>query len=241
MNSVDYHAVYILHQRPYTDSKILVELLSQKFGRVSAVFRASKKSRSTGNIAYFRSMEAKWAGKSQLKTLHALELNTNSAPIVLEGKILYCGFYLNELLTRSLPESDESAFEESNIIFHLYEQTLKKLAKLTELKEVEPVLRRFEFILLSTLGFGLEFTHDVNGREIQQNIYYQLNPGEGFSPCEPEPSDGTRLLLRGSTISLIAMGDLDEPETLKSAKWISRIMLPLAIGDKPLKSKELFS
>ncbi len=253
MSTVDYHTVYVLHQRPYTDSKILVELLSRKYGRVNAVHRASKKSRSSGGLAYFRSMEAKWGGKGQLKTLHAIEPNTSAEVFALEGKTLFCGLYLNELLTRALAESDESALEESGVIFNLYEQSLKKLAKNTTLKEVEPVLRKFEYCLLAALGFGVDFSSDTGGNSIEEDLQYGLVAGEGFSPvqisdesAEPRLEHGATyakdkiLTLPGKAILAIGAGDFSAPESLKYAKLMSRILLPLVIGDRPLKSRELF-
>lgn len=249
MSSVDYHTTYVLHQRPYTDSKILVELLSQKYGRVSAVHRASKKSRASGGLAYFRSMEAKWGGKGQLKTLHAIEPSLNFQAVVLEGKTLFCGLYLNELLTRALPESDESAMEDAGIIFHLYEQSLKKLAKIKALREVEPILRKFEFNLLATLGFGMDFSSDTHGEKIQQSEHYILVVGEGFRLVDKHndtlayqdtyPQEITQLL-SGEVIAAIEIGDFSQPETLKGAKLITRKLLPLVIGERPLKSRELF-
>ena len=239
MSTVDYHTVYILHQRPYTDSKILVELLSQKFGRVSTVFRASKKARNAGTLANFRAMEAKWSGKGQLKTLHSLEASLNSTPCVLSGKALFCGFYLNELLTRALPESDESAFEEASMVFTLYEQTLKKIEKIQEIKEVEPALRRFELFLMATLGFGLDFTVDAHGNAIDESKAYAFSMGEGFSLVSGV-NEIRESLFPGYVISALSKGDFSKLETLKFAKFLSRKMLPLAIGDRPLKSRELF-
>ena len=143
---------------------------------------------------------------------------------------------MNEILNRALPES-----EVFTRLFQQYELSLNTLQALSsvscELAEIEPVLRNFEFVLLEELGYMPDFTYDSqNESEIVAEKSYTLMNEIGFVECDPHQS----FAIRG--LDILAVNDNDwQPASLKAAKKIIRIALHPVLGDKPIKSRELFS
>jgi len=106
----------------------------------------------------------------------------------------------------------------------------------------EGVLREFEFSLLHELGYLPDFEYDAaSGESIKDEQSYSFNPSSGF-----EASDGySKQLILGKYIRAIAKGDYfiseqDSAKVRKAAKYICRIALTEIIGNKPIKSRELF-
>src|SRR6185312_14455091 len=100
---------YLLHTRPYRETSLLAELFTQDFGRISAVIKGARQMRSRYRpIRPFTPLLVSYQGRSDLFNLTELEFTR--MPYALEGDILFCGFYLNELLLRLLLAHDPYPF-----------------------------------------------------------------------------------------------------------------------------------
>ena len=232
MKPVELQRAYILHTRPYRDTSLLVDFLTVDFGRVSAVVRGVRQRKGSKRQLFnpFQRLLISWQGNSSLKLLTAFESDNVSIPLV--GTGLYSGFYLNELLMRLLQEMDPHSE-----VFDAYQLCL---IGLRNAQELEPVLREFEFRLLSELGYGLDFTHDALTQEaVRGDRLYRCDTQEGFSKCMP--GSPANLVFDGSCLLAIAAGDYSAPETRQSAKRLTRMLLKPLLGSRPLKSRELFS
>jgi len=144
---------------------------------------------------------------------------------MLRGHALMCGFYLNELLLRLLPEGDAH-----EILFDHY--TLA-LADLNARPDVEPVLRRFELDLLSELGYAQSLGHLANGGELDPEARYGYEIGKGVIP----PTHATTY--SGQTLLALATGDFSLPSTLAEGKILTRALLAHYLGEKPLATRQL--
>jgi DNA repair protein RecO (recombination protein O) len=232
-NSSQY--AYVLHQRPYTDSRLLIDLFTEKSGLVRVVGRIPAK-RQTGAIQSFQRMHVEYWGNSSLKTLRTCE----SAAVTLTpllGDSLYCGMYINELLERLLP-SEEPCLE----LFHFYETVVVQLAQSRTRLEQESVLRYFEFFLLEYLGYAVVV--DVCAETEAQvcvGQFYFFEAGSGVRECTSEfrPSNNGNIIA-GEQLLAMSRHEFHEPAVLRSAKVITRQALRHLLGPKPLKSKELF-
>jgi DNA repair protein RecO (recombination protein O) len=165
-----------------------------------------------------------WFGKSQLRTLHAAEWQGGG--LMLRGHALMCGFYLNELLLRLLPDGDA---HES--LFDLYAVTLSALNREND---VEPVLRRFELDLLSELGYAQPLGHLDNHDALQPARRYSYTLGHGVTPWQRDTPG-----YLGKTLLDLASGDLSDPITLAEGKILMRSLLAYYLGDKPLATRQL--
>lgn len=223
---------YVLHSRPFRDTSLLVDVLTRDYGRVSLIARGQRQARQKNRrpLQPFVPLLLSWQGRSDLKTLTSAE--NSAAGVFLTGHYLYSGLYANELIMRLLPQGD--AHPE---IFAIYQHLLTQLATGEEL---EAVLRNFEFSLLDQLGYGLEFRVEANsGEAIQPGQVYAYAAELGFVALmagDPRATSG----FLGEDLLAIAEGDYSSPQIRRSAKRLSRQVLALHLGNKPLKSRELF-
>jgi len=225
---------YILHQRPFRDSSVILELFTKDHGRLAVMSRggSSSKSKSKSALRPFQLLSVCWSGKGELPFLSSAEV-TPPVGNILTGDALLSAVYVNELLMRLLHKHD--VYED---VFFLYQQVL---GCLSESGGIENCLRIFEKKLLQFLGFELNLTADADSGEIvsvdKQYIYYiEHGPVEllaGYPSTQQMVIDG------GSLLSFAA-DDLTAINVRKQIKLLMRYVLAYYLGDKPLKSRELF-
>jgi DNA repair protein RecO (recombination protein O) len=227
----------ILHQYPYRNSSLILQLFLQDYGKVSAVAKGIKKSRKNdlSLLQPFQTLVVSLTGRNELKILKSYE--RGKAPWVLQGKRLYCAYYINELLLRLLP-----AHTDCQPLFKLYEHLMELLAQVTDEQNriYEPYLRLFELKLLSFLGYGLNLTEEIHtGKHVESDKQYHYMIDAG--PSEAKPETGSKcLLIRGETLLKLADQCLDDTVTLQQSKQLLKWALAEHLGDKPLKSRELY-
>lgn len=227
---------WLLHSRKYTDSKVLVDFLTRDHGRISGVARLPRRKKQMGAVLSFTPYLISWRGRSQLKTITALEPVSPSVQLL--GQTLYCGFYLNEVLLRVLAMEDEC-----EKIFIMYRKAMDALVESLEQRvKIEITLRHFELDLVQELGFGLNFEHDANGAAIDssQESHYRLLDGESFVQVLQSDKQSSETYFAGDVLRNIAQRNFSSPETLKCAKILCRQSLYPLIGERPLQSREFF-
>ncbi len=225
---------YVLHARSYRDSSLLVEYFSREYGRVSLLAKGAKARKTRGGspsalLQPFVPLLCSWSGRSELKTLTACETANQTAPLA--GRQLYSGLYVNELLVRLLHHEDPH-----QQLFDSYAQVLGELGSGSA---EERVLRQFEFALLGELGYGFDLAVDgLRGEPIVEDGWYHFHPEYGLVLAGSEASD--RLpRYKGAELLQIGLGNFSGP-VRKCAKRLMRQALASHLGDKPLKSRELF-
>lgn len=224
---------YVLHTRPYRETSALVTVLSEQWGKVNFVAKGirAKKHAKTALLQLFLPLNVQVFGQHELKNLSQIE--AQGIALSLKDNFLYSAMYINELLMRVLPvEMPCSA------IFAMYQQVLQQL---NQQMPLEPLLRDFELNLLDDLGYGVDFTIDMQLSEpIRANEYYLYNPELGFVIDDPvRAQKQRRAVFEGQVILDIAERNW-HLQSLKAAKQISRVAMKTLLGDKPLKSRELF-
>jgi len=239
-----FEPAWVIHRRPYGDNGLIVELFTAESGRVSAVVRGvRRKTRggSTGGLLQpFVPLLVGLGGRGELKQLRGVEVA--GRVVTLTGERLFSGLYVNELLIRLLPR-----FDPHPRLFAFYGELLPRLAT-----GAEEVLRRFELLLLEELGYQPNFGFDAQGDMIDDRTLYRFEPGLGFVVEAPEQIQGVgsvpvreeRLCWSGSVISQIERWQDGEEVLsgtgLKTLKRIIRVVLAEHLGDRPLRSRELF-
>ena len=175
----------------------------------------------------FQCLSISFKGKSDLKSLSQWEISDE--PRRLLGDDLILAIYVNELLVRLLPEGDE--YSE---IFSAYWDFIKKMNHKSS-SEKEYALRIFENQLLQELGYGLDFNDDIEGNPIKINGLYDFIEDQGFS-AQTEGKILGEILLNIVNPNQVTPNS----EGLNTLKKLNRKRLKPLLGDKPLKSKELF-
>jgi DNA repair protein RecO (recombination protein O) len=142
---------WVLHQYPYRDSSLLLEVFSRAYGRVGLVARGARSARGRwrNQLQILRPLLLSWSMRGELGTLTDAE--GAQAPLNWSGRQVLCASYLNELLLRLLSRHDPYP-----ALFDAYQQALARLVEHEEL-----ALRCFEKRLLTELGYGLLLDHDV--------------------------------------------------------------------------------
>ncbi|MFO1258753.1 MAG: DNA repair protein RecO [Gammaproteobacteria bacterium] len=220
---------YILHQRAFSESSLILEVFTENLGRFSLLAKGAKRPKSfwRGLLVPFRPLLLSWTGRSDLKTLTQAEADGKSALLV--GTKLWCGLYLNELLMRLLSMGDPH-----DDIYKAYEIAVTELDK-TESEE--SVLRCFERDLLEGLGYGIEYCDFESGDPIEPEVLYIFDPAQGFSLLRE--ANG-KLTISGASILALARGAFENAHQLKEAKMLLQSAIQVHLGNKPLQTKQLF-
>lgn len=221
---------FLLHRRAYRETSYIAEFFTLQEGKVSAVVRGvrSAKSDKKSLLQPFQPLLLSIKGRQELKNLHQLEASQRALPLV--GEQLYCGMYLNELLTRAL-----AAHLPMEVLFHQYQHSLQALA---DARPVPPILREFELALLDALGLGLDFGHEwQTGKPVVANGYYRLVAQQGVEPLA-RPITHANCFVGQALLDMVARQW--NAGSLACAKWANRLALAEVIGHKPLKSREFF-
>lgn len=167
---------YVLHRWPYQESSLMCDLLTRQEGRVRVIAKGARRPKSSWRsvLQPFAPVQVEYRGRSELQTLTHAEALTPLLP-ALNGIQLYSAFYLNELVQRltRLHQSFESLFDE-------YAQTLLQLR---ETEQVEPLLRRFEWQLLTHLGLAFDWSTDcLSNAPLPLQGVLEFRPGGDLLP-----------------------------------------------------------
>lgn len=233
---------YVLHRKPYRESSQILDIFCEKQGRFSALHRVNKKN---PPLQPFTPYQIQFSGRGHLKYCQYVESNYSNLPELkghtLKGKNLYCGFYLNELIMRLTWQGESQAD-----LYKIYQQTLHGLLALDSDQQSEPYLRRFEFHLLSILGYQYNWQQDSECRDILPERHYRFDPHVGFIAINAEAygihtsASSTMAAFSGEAILAIASDDWGHALSWQVAKQIARLALQPLLGDKPLTSRALF-
>jgi DNA repair protein RecO (recombination protein O) len=206
---------YVLHTYPYKETSLIVELFTQRFGRVALLARGARRPRSAmrGVLLSFHPLRLNWSVSAELGNLISAEWAGALQPLAGQG--LMCGFYLNELLLRLLPRDDPH-----EALFELYACALKDLS---EGSLYTAVLRGFEKRLLAELGYAPLLERDAASRPIDPEALYVYEPERG-----PTPVNGARsgaLVVHGQTLLDLAADEYSSAESRDEARNLMRALI----------------
>lgn len=220
----------LLHRRPYRETSYLADFFTRDYGKIRAVCRGirSAKSDRKSLLQPFQLLQVGLSGRHELKSLSQLE--SVQQPFALRGHCLFSAMYINEVLNRALPI--EVPMQE---LFERYTQCLRQLSSG---EAIEPVLRSFECDLLDELGYGINWMTDCESdADIAPDGLYRFVPERGMTAVAIQSNQQN--VFSGADLIAIAHRQWDE-SSLKSAKRLLRHALYPILGDKPLKSRDLF-
>lgn len=224
MTRVDNTQAFLIHRRMYQGSSLLLDFFTKDSGRLRLIARGARKSKTS--LQMFQCLSISFKGKGELKSLSQWEVDDQ--PRRLLGDDLILAMYANELILRLLPENDE--YPET---FNSYWTFLANLNALDS-SEKEYALRNFENQMLEDLGYGLDFSFDINDEHIKEDLQYEFIEHQGFNKNSNGVVSGKAL------VSLSKQETITDPIQLTILKKMNRKRLKSLLGDKPLKSKELF-
>ena len=220
---------YLIHHRKYREKSHIVHLFTQEYGRVDGILRQTPPPQ-------YQTIRLQATGKSELKNFTKLEILNQ--PVFFHGDAFFAGFYLNEIVLRLCPL--EEAMPQT---FEQYQLTLLQLQQLASHKQaslfLRQILRQFEHVLLQELGYAIDFSVDANQQEISPFQQYQFQLNDGFLPV----SRASRSTLEGALITSMQSyedGQDFSHEQLQLLGKLYRQMISSLLGDRPLKSRQLW-
>jgi DNA repair protein RecO (recombination protein O) len=166
---------FVLHRYDWSESSLILELLTRHHGRIAVVARGAKKPSSNFRpvLLPLQPLEVAFGGDAEIRTLKGAEWT--GGQVMPTGDALLSGYYLNELLLRLLARDDAHP-----ALFDAYRSAVQVLAS-EHGEALEPALRAFELILLREIGLlpTLDAETATLAR-VQPHARYSLVPEGGL-------------------------------------------------------------
>ena len=216
---------FLLHQRSYGETSIIVDVFTKNSGKMSLIAKGAKKPKSKffGYLAPFHKLNVTFSGRSELKTLTSIDRNLSDNSFSMT-KISYSLLYINELLIKLLPK--DAKHEE---LFLLYENFLRDV----DTNNLELTLRNFELDLLEMLGYGFDYDVDIDFNEpIDPESGYTFVSERGFRKSKNAD-------ISGKDITNIKNRKLDKVP-LKYLKEITTKAISSCLDGRDLSSRKIF-
>jgi DNA repair protein RecO (recombination protein O) len=226
-------SAYVLHARPWRETSLLVEVLSEHHGRLGLVARGvqgPKRHVLRAALQPLQHIRLDAVQRGELALLRNAEA-LDAAPL-LTGDAALAAFYVNELVLRLAPRSDPHGV--------LYEAYGEVRARLGAGEPVAWTLRRFERDLLEALGFGIAVDVDGDGVPIDPAARYRLDPEHGARRLHSDRGQGDRdTAATGRALLALAEDRMPEPEDLPGLRRVLRVVLAHHLGGRGLKSWDM--
>jgi DNA repair protein RecO (recombination protein O) len=224
---------YVLHTRPWRESSLLVEVLSEHHGRLGLLARGVQGPKrhvlraALQPLQHIRIDAVQRGELAQLRAAEALD-----AVPQLVGEPALAAFYVNELVLRLAPRQDPAP--------ELFAAYGRVRAELGGARPLAWSLRRFERDLLDALGVGFAFDVDGDGMPVDPAARYRLDPEHGPRRLLSDRGHGDRSDAATGRALLALAGDrLPETDDLAGLRRALRPVLLHLLGGRGLKSWEL--
>ncbi len=221
---------FVLHAIAWRETSQIIELFTRQHGRVPVVAKGVRRARSAlrGVLQPFQPLGVSWFGQGELRTLKSAEWQ-GGIPL-LQGRAIFCGFYLNELLLKLVVRDDPHEG-----LFDIYTQAIQRLS---EGDALEPVLRSFEVSLLRELGYALPLQQEADSHKpIDPGANYRFEVERG--PVRLREGEVHAVQLSGKTLLDMAESRYEDPLTLNQSKQLMRLLLAHHLGHQDLHTRRI--
>jgi DNA repair protein RecO (recombination protein O) len=256
---------YVLHSYPYRETSLILQVWSEKHGRLGLVAKGARRPKSANRslLVPFQPLVLDWFGRGELRTLKTAEPAAPATPLA--GQALLSAFYLNELLLKLTTRDDPHEG-----LFAAYDEAIAAL-RATSRKEIgprapglpiagagsaagapgvtgiEPILRRFELALLREIGFALSLTHEAGTHApivAERDYLYVVERGPVAAPGLPIPGVGSSdradaVRLSGSTLLDLERGRFEDDKTIAQAKSLMRLLINHSLNGQELATRAM--
>lgn len=233
---------FVLHRYDWSESSLIVEVLTRHHGRVALVAKGAKRPASNFRpvLLPMQPLRITYSGDAEVKALKSAEWVGGYA--MPSGNALLTGFYLNEMMMRLLLRDDPQQF-----VYDLYAQTVSVVAQNNGL--MTAALRAFELLLLQNMGWLPDLSAITQTQQgLQEGMGYNLNVDMGLRPATVQDA----LFLCAAQWQSLAKSLIDknfpqvlahlsnEPQTTQALKNQLRALLNYHCG-QPLKTPQMMT
>jgi len=219
---------YVLHQRPFRDSSLIVEVFAREFGRMTLFARAARGPRSRFvALQPFQALLLSWSGRGEAPQLTGTEI-ADAGLVPMPSRQLMSAFYLNELLLTLTTRHDPHP--------ELFDHYGSTLASLGQGRPADILLRRFEARLLEFIGYGLNLASEADtGRPVRAEAHYHFRPGVHGVVLAGAADDGA---IAGHVLQRLShAGDLDSESDLRQARALMRAAIDHCLEGRELRTR----
>jgi DNA repair protein RecO (recombination protein O) len=244
---------YVLHRYDWSESSLILEVLTRHHGRIALVAKGAKKPSSNFRpiLLPLQPLHLAFGGDAEIRTLRSSEWM--GGHVMPTGEALMAGYYLNELLIRLLARDDPhpALFDAYALTVHIIAQEAKVAKRGAEnssenLQTLEVALRAFELMLLREIGFLPSLkSQTANLADLQTETAYVLIPEGGLRAAHSEDRSsltGTQwLLLQAALDSETPFSQLLQAcsTCLQPLKTQLRTLLHYHCGVTTLKTRQM--
>jgi DNA repair protein RecO (recombination protein O) len=211
---------YVLHHREYRDTSRILDVFTQRHGRLTLFARGARgpKSRLAPLLMPFRPLFVSWTGRGDAAQLAGAEPDGEALPLA--PRHVMSAFYLNELLISLTTRHDPQP--------QLFEDYARALRRLCVEARPDAALRVFEKRLLECIGYGLEL-------DVAADSHYQYRPSHGLYEVR-EDAPGA---YAGRTLLALREESLDDAQTLEVARRVLRQALDHCLEGRELRTRNV--
>lgn len=232
---------YVLHRYDWSESSLILEVLTRHHGRIALVAKGAKKPSSNFRpiLLPLQPLHVAFGGDAEIRNLRSSEWM--GGHVMPTGEALMAGYYLNELLMRLLARDDPHPF-----LFDAYALTVHIIAQEFQKDALEVALRAFELILLREIGFLPSLkSQTANLSELSLETAYVLVPEGGLRLAHAEDRSS---LIGAQWLTLQAALDSGQPFSvllqacsacLQPLKTQLRTLLHYHCGVTTLKTRQM--
>ncbi len=263
--STSIQAAYILHYTQWQESSFIVDAFTLAHGRIALMAKSARASKPVTRALYqpFRPLLLSWVGAGDLRTLTGIEQSGQALPLA--DAQLACGYYINELVLRLLGKDQPQPLVFAHYSLALADLATSQLPLEVVLRTFELQLLDTLGVLPNLAHCTPDATpvqatrdyryHPANALAVPTNIAIDSDASLGIQKEKVRRGDGdTRdasvqadgitpdkgIPVSGATLLALAALDFSAPQVLEESKPLMRQILRVHLGDKPLKSRELF-
>jgi DNA repair protein RecO (recombination protein O) len=222
-----FQLAYILHAKPFRESSLICEALTQSSG-VITIFARKSKYQNPYQVFTPLKLSLK-SGKGDLFYIDKLDEVQETLPLA--GNALFSAYYVNEIIIKLVKQNADNDY-----LFKCYQTTLNQL---NSQDRIEPILRTFEMALLDCIGVLPDLNNDADsGNALNHQQAYIVHPEVGVlaKPDNVHPSQ----VFNMNELQLIVEQQWQNPAGLSAAKRLMRQLIHFHLEGKPLKSRQFF-
>ena len=218
---------FLLHSRVYGETSEIGEFFTRNHGKLPVMMRGRRSSKKNPRLLQGRQYRVSLVGAGDILQLTACEMQDSSQLDATGGKLLSM-LYVCELLHALLQRGDTA-----EALFDAFAHWQSQLQS----DQHALHLRRFEWLLLESLGYGLDTNADLHGEPIASDARYWVNPNRGFFRCTSASEPG----VYGRALAQLPMQtELDSQiDTEHQLRLLTRYLLEFRLAGKVIRSWQL--
>ena len=186
MKRILHEPAFVLHRYDWSESSLILEVLTRHHGRVAIVAKGVKRpsSQFRAILLPLQLLSISFSGDAEVQTLKGAEWQGGLT--MPSGDALLSGYYLNELMMKLMARDDPH-----ELLFDAYSQAC---AWLRDAAQLDASLRAFELVLLREIGLLPALDADsFSFGELQDDVLYSLVPEVGLREASGDTNEGAAL------------------------------------------------